>query len=81
MSQRAKRKGLQPHRRCKWKLKEQKQVFDHTRAEYGGVKQKMQLQLQNKKGLQYSSQRAEKPRVEGQKASCGLRATICPPLT
>ena len=32
----------------------------------GGVKQKMQLQ--NKKGLQCSSQRAEKPRVEGQKS-------------
>ena len=46
----------------------------------GGVKQKMSLQLQNKKGLQYSSHRAKKPRVEGQKASCGLRAALCPPL-
>ena len=46
----------------------------------GDVKQKMLLQLQNKKGLQYSSQRAEKPRVEDQKASCGLRAALCPPL-
>ena len=46
----------------------------------GGVKQKLQLQLQNKKGLQYSSQRAEKPRIEGQKASCGLQAALCPPL-
>ena len=61
-------------------MKEQKQVFDRTRAEYGGVKRKLQLQWQNKKGLQYSSQRAEKPRVEGQKASCGLRAALCPLL-
>ena len=58
-------------------MKEKKQVCDHTRAEYGGVKQK--TQLQNKKDLQYSSQRAEKPRVEGQEASCGLWRTLPTP--
>ena len=54
-------------------MKEKKKVFDHTRAENGGV-----VQLQNK-SLWCSSQRTEKPRLEGQKVVCGLQAALCPP--
>ena len=31
-------------------------------------------------GLRCSSQRAEEPRLKDQKAACGLRAALCPPL-
>ena len=38
------------------------------------------MQLQNKKGLRCSRQRAEEPRLEGQKSACRLRAALCLPL-
>ena len=38
------------------------------------------MHLQNKKGFRCSSQRAEEPRLEGQKTASGLQAALCPPL-
>ena len=53
-----------------------KKVFDHKRAGNGGFK----YNCKTNNGLRCFSQRAEEPRLEGQKAACVLRAALCPAL-